>query len=293
MWKPASVGLMSNVTRVTPASRSTGFVATSVPSANRQTVAGWATEERISATASIDSPSRAVEGVVSRSTTTSSASPRPICRVSIWTPRLAASAASACPDPVVSLPSLRSTIRFWASSGNSAVARRRAAPMSVADLTGAEAIRSISSSSDGSRSTSASLPNATIPATSPAGFSLSVSRRNASASARPALPTEAERSTTKTVARRSTGRTSWKPAMANTRAVSSDRPKEERRPPPTRTHPTPCASVQTDGQHHGRDQQQERERRLERDAHLAGPAGLATEPSDEGPPHPDDRIAVV
>ena len=64
MWKPASVGLMSNVTRVMPASSLTGCEATSVPSANRKTVAGWATDERISATASTDSPSRAVDGVV-------------------------------------------------------------------------------------------------------------------------------------------------------------------------------------------------------------------------------------
>ena len=48
---------------------------TSAPSANRRTVAGWATVERISATTSIASPRRAVDGVVSRSTRTSSTSP--------------------------------------------------------------------------------------------------------------------------------------------------------------------------------------------------------------------------
>ena len=62
---------------------------------------------------------------------TSSAAPRPTTYVSIWTPRAAASAASDWPRPVVSLPSLTSTMRFCVSSGNSAEASRRAPPMSV------------------------------------------------------------------------------------------------------------------------------------------------------------------
>ena len=68
--------------------------------------------------------------------------------------------------------------------------------MSVASLTGVDAIRSISARSDGSRSTSASPPKATIPATSSPFFASRLSRRNASASSRPAVPTESERSTT-------------------------------------------------------------------------------------------------
>ena len=56
----------------------------------------------------------------------------PSGRVSTWMPRAAARAASVCPEPVVSLPSESSTIRFWASSGNRAPASRSAAPMSVA-----------------------------------------------------------------------------------------------------------------------------------------------------------------
>ena len=89
-----------------------------------------------SATASISSPSRAVDGVVSRSTRTSSRSTSPITCVSTWIPRAAASAASCWPRPVVSLPSEIRTIRFWAASGNSAEASRSAPPMSVAPLTG-------------------------------------------------------------------------------------------------------------------------------------------------------------
>ena len=147
--------------------------------------------------------------------------PSPIRRVSIRMSRVAASAASACPPPVVSLPSDSRTMRFWASSGNSAVASRSAAPMSVAERTGVEASRSISPRSDGRRSTSASLPNATMPATSPSGMTSRVSRRNASASSRPSFPTESERSTTNTVASRSTGRTIRKPASAKTSATRS------------------------------------------------------------------------
>ena len=193
----------------------------------------------MSATTSIDSPRFAVDGVVTRSTRTSSPPPSPIVRVSIRMSRDAARAASACPPPVVSLPSDSSTMRFWASSGNSAVARRRAAPMSVAPRTGVEASRSISASSDGSRSTSASLPNATMPATSPSGISASVSRRNARASSRPSFPTESDRSTTNTVARRSTGRTSRNPASARTSADS----RMVRTTSATRRRPTPRAGA--------------------------------------------------
>ena len=64
VWKPASVGLTSKVTVVEPAASSTGWVATSVPSANSRTVAVWATDERTSTTTGTDSPRRAVDGVV-------------------------------------------------------------------------------------------------------------------------------------------------------------------------------------------------------------------------------------
>ena len=170
--------------------------------------------------ASTDSPRFAVDGVVSRSTRTSSDAPRPMSRVSMRMSRVAARAASAWPVPLVSLPSDSRTTRFWASSGKSAVASRRAAPMSLAERTGVEAMRSISARSDGRRSTRASLPKATMPATSPSGMTSRVSRRKARASSRPSLPTESDRSTTKTVARRSTGRTSRKPARASTSALS-------------------------------------------------------------------------
>ncbi len=205
----------------------------------------------MSAVTWIDSPSRAVDGETSRSTSASSRPPRPTSRVSTWIPRAAARAASLCPDPVVSLPSESSTIRFWASSGNSAVASRSAAPMSVADFTGVDAIRSISPSSEGSRSTSASPPNATIPATSSSALAASASRTYASVSSRPCVPTESDRSTTNTTASRSTGSTSWSPASANTRADSSPiriasaarrRPAPRRRREPTWSRTTSATS---------------------------------------------------
>ena len=222
---------------VTPCSRSTRLVATFSPLAKSRTVAGCATDERMSAATSIVSPRFAVDGVTTRSTSTSSPAPTPIVRVSIRMSRVAARAASAWPPPVVSLPSDRRTMRFWASSGNSAVASRSAAPTSVAVVTGVEASREISATSDGNRSTSACFPNATMPATSPLGMSVSDSRMKASASSRPAFPTESDMSTTKTVASRSTGRTIRNPARASTSAVSSTvrRTREiRRRPAPTR-----------------------------------------------------------
>ena len=96
--------------------------------------------------------------------------PSPIRRVSIRTPRVAASAASAWPPPVVSLPSDRRTIRFCASSGKSArrEAQRGADVGRRADRRRGEPV-DLGRGRDGSRSTSASLPNATIPATSPSG----------------------------------------------------------------------------------------------------------------------------
>ena len=136
-------------------------------------------------------------------------------------PRVAARAASCWPRPVVSLPSEMSTMRFCISSGNRAAASRRAPPMSVAAVTGVDRIRSIWRSSSGRRSTRASLPNATTPAVSPSGITARLSRRNASADSRPGVPTESDRSTTNTVARRSTGRTSWKPPRAKTSAATS------------------------------------------------------------------------
>ena len=152
---------------------------------------------------------------------TSSRLSRPTTRVSTWMPRVAARAASCWPRPVVSLPSEISTIRFCISSGNNAAASRRAPPMSVAAVTGVDRMRSIWRSSSGRRSTRASLPNATTPAVSPSGITARLSRRNASADSRPGVPTESDRSTTNTVARRSTGRTSWKPPRAKTSAATS------------------------------------------------------------------------
>ena len=272
--KPASAGLTSsNVIRLRPAISSTGFVWTSVPLANSRTVAVWATVERTSTTTGTVSPSRAVEGVVRRSTRTSSTSPSPIRRVSIRTPREAARAASDWPSPVVSLPSESRTIRFCASSGKSAAARRSAAPMSVAERTGVEASRSISVSSAGSRSTSAPLPNATIPATSPSGRSVE------------RLAQEGERVLAARVADRIgevddedrrqpvDRQDELEAGEGEDERREQQRPDDEGHPPPPRAHPPPRPDMEPDRQQQGRDQQEQRERRVERDAHQALPSG--------------------
>ena len=97
--KPASAGVTRNVTSVVPASSSTRSMPTCSPFANSRTVAGWAVVERTCALTSISSPSRDVDGAVIRSMRTSSVAPSPIDFVSTWTPRAAASAASAWPWP--------------------------------------------------------------------------------------------------------------------------------------------------------------------------------------------------
>ncbi len=271
VWKPASVGVTSKVTRVTPASRSTGCVLTRAPSANRRTVAGCATVERISATASIDSPRFAVDGVVSRSTRTSSIAPGPIRRVSIRTPWAAASAASAWPPPVVSLPSESSTIRFWASSGKSAVARRSAAPMSVADVTGIDAIRSISVSSDGRRSTSACLPNATIPATSPSGLSAERLAQEREGVLAPGVADRVGQVDDEDGRQPVDRQDELEAGQREDERRQQRRPDEQRDPAPPRAQVPARRQVQSEGEGEGRDQQQQRERRVERDPHQALP----------------------
>ena len=232
---PASVGLTSNVTRCRAGRRGRPAAsATSAPSANRRTVAGLgdgrADRRPI---ASIDSPSRAVDGVVSRSTRTSSTPPSPIA------PRLDLDPAGRR-ERRLGLARRRScrcrrerrTIRFWASSGKSAEASRSAAPMSVARLDRRRGDPvDLARAPTGSRSTSASLPNATIPATSPSRHRRRASRAGTRGRPRgPALPTESDRSTTKTVASRSTGRTSWNPASASDERGQQDATGRRARP---------------------------------------------------------------
>ena len=225
---------------------------------------------------------------------TSSTSPSPIRRVSIRTPREAASAASAWPSPVVSLPSDSRTIRFWASSGKSAAARRRAAPMSVADLTGVEASRSISVSSAGSRSTSASLPNATIPATSPSGRSVE------------RLAQEGERVLAARVADRigevddEDGREpvdrqdQLEAGEREDERRQQERPDDERRPPSPRAHPPPRPDVEPDRSAAGPGSAgAARAARRTRCPSGAPVRGVPPEPGAEAAAQADQRVAVV
>ena len=128
-------------------------------------------------------------------------------------------------------PGRRRSCRCRRTAARSASGRRRGtapsraaarAPMSVADVTGVEAIRSISREVRRQPLDEGLLAERhDARRRRPRGITLSVSRRKASASSRPALPTESDRSTTNTVASRSTGRTSRNPARARTSAVSS------------------------------------------------------------------------
>ena len=61
----------------------------------------------------------------------------------------------------------------------------------------------------------------------------------------------------------------------------------------TGPHPPARRRVQPDRQDEGRDQEEQRERRLERDAHQVVPPGGAAEPGDQRSPHPDHGVAVV
>ena len=147
--------------------------------------------------------------------------------------------------------------------------------------------------SSGSRSTSASLPNATTPATSPSGRSSRASRTKARASARPPLPTESERSTTNTVASRSAGRTTATPARA--RASAETTRARASRASRARRSPRPClaSNLEADNQPDDEGDEQEQERRGRRDAHQPGlpgrgcggdraGAGTATRPGQAG-----------
>ena len=185
---------------------------------------------------------------------TSSVAPSPIDFVSTWIAARGSERRLGLARPVVSLPSDSSTIRFWASSGNSADARRSAAPMSVADVTGAEAMRSMSRSSAGQ-----SLDER-APCRTPR-----CRRRRLPASAQgcrgrmrghphgPPSPTLSERSTTNTVASRSTGRTRRKPARANTSAESRSVRTSERDAAPADPGASSSAEMENERQRQGRD----------------------------------------
>ena len=71
-----------------------------------------------------------------------------------------------------------------------------------------------------------------------------------------------------------------------------DGPQDECGPSPTRTHAPACTDVQADRQGQRWHEHQQRERRLERDAHLARPARLPAESRDQGPAQADHRIPV-
>ena len=133
---------------------------------------------------------------------------RPIDRVSTWMPRAPARAASTWPVR---------WCRCRPRAGRSAAASRRGRARRPGAARprcrwrrgrASTAIRSMSASSSGSRSTSASFAEGDDARHVPVGPSVEGLADEGERFSRPPLPTESERSTTKTVASRSTGRTS-------------------------------------------------------------------------------------
>ena len=232
-------------------------------------MAGWATVDGSRRSTSISSPRRAVDGASEPLDEDLVAAVEADARVSTWIPRAAASAASVWPAPVVSLPSERRTIRFWASSGNSAAASRSAAPMSVAARTGVER-DPVELGEVGRQPLDERVLAERDDARDVALRHLRAgSRGRTRATPRgPALPTESDRSTTNTVASRSTGRTSWNPARAKTSAASRSRRTRSASPPPAGAEPAARREVEQDV-NSSAGQQQQRERGVEGDAHQA------------------------
>ena len=226
---------------------------------------------------------------------TSSTSPSPIRRVSIRTPRDAASAASDWPSPVVSLPSDSRTIRFCASSGKSAageaqggadVGRRRdrgrGEPVDLGQL-GRQPLdeRALAERDD--------------PRDVAVGSFLRASR--AGTRARPrgrrCRPNRRGRRRRPSPADRPAGRAGSPPGRTPApRAAASGRPGPTRRRPepnaPARREWSPMVSTQR------RDQQEQRERRVERRRPSGGPVrDVPREPRAEAALQPDQRVAVV
>ena len=294
---PASVGLTSERDRVRRRRRARPAASRPAsPSANSRTVAGLG-DRRADLGDDRRPPRRGARSTASSAarSRTSSTSPSPIRRVSIWTPRDAASAASAWPSPVVSLPSESRTIRFWASSGKSAVASRSAAPMSVADLTGVEASRSISVSSAGSRSTSAPLPNATMPATSPSGVP---SRRLAQERERVLAPGVADRigqvddEDRRQPVDRQDQLEAGQGEDERRRAAASER-RARRADGPSPSAAAPRGGARSSAAAPG-SSRSSASGASKRDAHQALPSGgVPPEPGAETAPQPDQRVAVV
>ena len=170
---------------------------------------------------------------------------------------LAASAASAWPPPVVSLPSESRTIRFWASSGKSAVASRSAAPMSVARLDRRRGDPvDLARAPTGSRSTSASLPNATMPGDVALGHHLEglAQERERVLAARRCRPSRTGRRRTRSRAGRPAGRAGTR--RARRRARQQERADDEGDPAPAGADPPARGEVQAERQRERRDQQE-------------------------------------
>ena len=198
-------------------------VPTVAPSASRRSVAVVSTVDRTRTDRSIVSPTRAPSGASTPSTSTSPYRSPEGSATSRWTPAAAAASTACWAAPAVSLPSERSTSRCWAPAGAMAVARRTAAPMSVAPTTGTDSGVASSAIPDGRRSTRALPPKTTTPAVSPCGMSRTAARAAATSAFRVASTMLALPSTRNTTLSRSAGSASRAPARTAIRQAVSTR----------------------------------------------------------------------
>ena len=228
---PGSLGVNVNDSRFGPSSSVTGWVLASSPLTNRRAVAGCAAVDVMSAVTSIDSPSRAVDGAASRSTSTSSRPPRPTRWVSTWIPRAAASAASrlAGAGGVVAVGEEDDPLLGVVGEQGGGEPERRADVGGRRDRGGRDAV-------DLARAPRGAAPRARrcrtrrCPRRPRPCFAASASRTYASESSRPCVPTESDRSTTNTTASRSTGQHELEPGER--RHERGQQPDPDRRAPP-------------------------------------------------------------
>ena len=271
VWKPASVGLTSKVTRVTPASSWTGWVATSAPSAKSRTVAAWATDERISAIAWTDSPSRAIDGVVSRSTSTSSTLPSPIAFVSMRIPRARRERRLGRPaagrvvavaeedDPLLRVVGEeRGGEAQRGADVGGALDRRRGDAVDVLELGREPLHERVLAERDDPRDIALRL---VLEGLAQEGEGLAAAR-----------VADRVRQVDDEHRREPVDRQhQLEPRDREDQGAEQDRADDQRGPAAPRAHPPPGGEVEADGQRERRGQQQEPERLGERDAHQAVP----------------------
>ena len=247
----ARLGLTRKTTRFAPALRSSRWVATSVPSMNSRTVAGWATLEVTSTIASIvlaEAGGRWRREPLDEHLVAVDEADDP--RLDLDAPRgregrLALAAAGRVvavrdeDDPLLGrVGEERGGEAERRADVRGGLDRRAAQPVDRAELLGQPLDERVLAERDDARLVALGHH---VERLAQEGERVLAAR---------SLPTLSERSTTKTVASRSTGSTSWKPASAKTSADRRTRPEGDRGAAPAGAHPPARGEV--------RDERQER-----------------------------------